>query len=94
MKCLKDEKAHKAQHAHKYCLEGDPVTKATDCFESVFAKVDTFLANQLCFEKGKDLLPIPVRDTDLYKYREGLLKDFMWMQKLREVFVEQYTVNI
>ena len=37
MKCLKDEKAHKAQHAHKYCLEGDPVTKATDCFESVFA---------------------------------------------------------
>ena len=55
MKCSKDEKANKAQRAHKYCLEGDPVTKATDCFESVFAKVDTFLANQLCFEKGKDL---------------------------------------
>ena len=61
--CVNEEPIHQS---HDYCLLVDPATKATECFDSVFSKVDIYLANELCFEKMQDLIPIPVRDIDLY----------------------------
>ena len=52
--------------------------KATKCFDSVFSKVDICLANKLCFEKVQDLIPIPLRDIDLYMNREKLLENLNW----------------
>ena len=82
------------QQAHEYCLEVDPVTKANDCFTAVFEKIDLFFANELCFEKVKDTIPIPVRDTDLYQNREKLLRNLDWIQNLREKFVEAYANHV
>ena len=51
------------------CLLVDPVTKVTECFNGAFSKVDIYLANELCFEKVSETIPIPVRDIDLYMNR-------------------------
>ena len=37
---------------------------------------------------------IPITETDLYKNWERLFEDLAWVQKLHEVFVEQYTRNM
>ena len=54
------------QQTHDYCLLINPDSKVTECFDSVFSKVDIYLANELCFEKVQEMIPIPVRDIDLY----------------------------
>ena len=48
-----------------YSLLVDHEMKATERFDSVFSKVDIYLANELCFEKVQDLISIPLRDIDL-----------------------------
>ena len=48
--------------------------KSTECFDSVFSKVDRYLANEICFEKVQDLIPIPLRYTDLYVNREKIFR--------------------
>ena len=63
------------QQLHDYCLLVDLVTKATQCFNGAFSKVDIYLANELCFEKVSETNPIPVRDIDLYMNREKLLEN-------------------
>ena len=89
--CTNDEAG---QQAHEYCLLVDPKTKAVECFEAVFSKVDIYLANELCFEKVKDIIPIPVRDVDLYMNREKLLENVGWMNELRSNFVEAYSLSM
>ena len=61
------------QQLHDYCLLVDLVTKATECFNGAFSKVDIYLANELCFEKVSATNPIPVRNIDFYMNREKLL---------------------
>ena len=66
------------QLAHDYWDELDPRTRASDCFDVVFAKVDIFLANKWYFETVSPTAqysPIPIRDMDLYiKFLEIIKK--------------------
>ena len=73
--CVNEEPG---QQSHDCFLLLDPATKATECFGSVFSKVDIYLANKLCFEKLQDLIPIPVRDIVLYMNLEKLLENLNW----------------
>ena len=82
------------QQSHDYCLLVDPATKATECFDSVFSKIDMYLANELCFEKVQDLIPIPVRDIDLYMNREKLLENLNWKNELRSKFIEANSLTM
>ena len=89
--CVNEEPG---QQSHDYCLLVDPVTKATEYFNSAFSKVDIYLANELCFEKVHQMIPIPVRDIDLYKNREKLLENLNWMNELRSKFIEVYSATM
>ena len=73
----------KQTNEYEYCLEVDPVRKANYCFWVSFCKSRCFLQ-----------ILIPITETDLYKNCERLFEDLAWMQKLHEVFVEQYTRNM
>ena len=42
----------------------------------------------------KDIIPIPVRDVDLYMNREKLLENVEWMNELRSNFVEAYSLSM
>ena len=44
-----------------------------------------------CFEKVQDLIPIPVRDIDLYMNREKLLENLNWKNELHSTFIEAYS---
>ena len=46
--CVNEEPG---QQSHDYSLLADFATKATECFDSVFSKIDICLVNELCFEK-------------------------------------------
>ena len=89
--CVNEEPG---QQSHDYCLLVDPVTKATECFNGAFSKVDIYLANELCFKKFSKTIPIPVCDIDLYMNREKLLETLNWMNKLRSKFVEVYSATM
>ena len=80
------------QESHDFSLLVDPVTKATECFNGVFSKVNIYLANELCFEKVSET--IPVRDIDLYMNREKLLQNLNWMNELRSKFIEVYSATM
>ena len=82
------------QQSRDCCLLVDPVTKATECLNSAFSKVDVYLANELCFEKVYQTIPIPVRDIDLYKGREKLLENLNQMNELRSKFIEVYSATM
>ena len=82
------------QQSHDYCLLVDPAAKATECFDIVFSKVDIHLANELCFEKVQDLIPIPVRDIDLYMNRKKLLENLNWKNELRSKFIEANSLTM
>ena len=86
--CVNEEPGHQS---HDYCLLVDLATKATECFDSVFSKIDIYLVNELCFEKVQDLIPIPVRDIDLYMNREKLLENLNWKNELHSKFIEAYS---
>ena len=73
-RCGECVNAEPVQQSHDYCLLVDPATKPTECFDSVFSKVDIYLVNELCFEKVQDLFPIPVRDIGLNESRETFRK--------------------
>ena len=62
--CVNEEPG---QQSHNYCLLVDPVTKATECFNSAFSKVDIYVADELCFKKVNQTITIPVFGIDLYK---------------------------
>lgn len=70
--CVNEEPGHCSQD---YCLLVDPVTKATECCDSVFSKVYIYLANGLNFEILQDLILVPVRDIDLHMNREKNLEN-------------------
>ena len=72
----------------------DPPLKATECFDSVFSKVDIYLANELCLGKVQDLVPIPARHIDLYMNREKLLENLNWKNELRSKFIEAYSLTM
>ena len=82
------------QQSHDYYLLVDPATKVTGCFDSVFSKVDIYRANELCFEKVQDLIPIPVRDIDLYMSQGKLLENLNWKNELRSKFTEDYSLTM
>ena len=89
--CVNEEPG---QQSHDYCQLVDPATKATECFDSVFSKVDIYLTNELCLEKVQDLIPIPVRDVDLYMNREKLLENLKWKNELCSKFIEAYSLTM
>ena len=82
------------QQSHDHCLVVDPVTKATECLNSAFSKVDIYLADELCFKKVHQMIPIPVRDIDLYKNWKKLLEILNWMNELRSKFIEIYSATM
>ena len=82
------------QQSYDYCLLVNPATKATESFDSVFSKVDIYLANEACFEKVEDLIPIPVRDIDLYMNQEKLLENLNWKNELPSKFIEAYSMTV
>ena len=82
------------QQSHDYCLLVDPVTKATECFNGVFSKVDIDLANKSCFDKVSQKITIPVHDIDLYMNLEKLLENVNWMNELRSKFIEFYSATM
>ena len=89
--CVNEEHG---QQSHDYCLLVDSVTKATECFNGAFSKVDIYLANELCFEKVSKTIPIPVCDIDLYMNQEKLLETLNWMNEFRSKIVEVYSATM
>ena len=79
------------QQCHNYCQLVDPITKVTECLDGVFSRVDIYLANELCFEKVQDLIPIPVRDIDLYINRKKHLDNLNWMNELLSNYIDLYS---
>ena len=70
------------------------VCMQVDVCKQMYAKVDIYLVNDLCFEKVCEMIPIPVRDIELYMNREKLLENFDWMNELHSKFTEVYSASM
>ena len=89
--CVNEEPV---QQSHDYCLLVDPVIKATRCVNGAYSKFDIYLANELSYEKVSKMIPIPVRDIDLYMNRKKLLENLNWMNELRSKLIEVYSATL